>query len=137
MKTAINSIETEGILLKALIVDDSSFAQRTLKAFLEKIYSGIEIVVACNGKIGYAFFLQEKPDVIFTDLLMPEMTGQEMIEKIRAMDAAVPIFVLTADIQKATKFELVQYNIVAFINKPLSNEAGDVIKRKIGAPVHA
>jgi chemotaxis response regulator CheB len=56
--------------LKALIVDDSSFAQRMLKAFLEKSYPEIEIVLAGNGRSGYAAFMRENPDVIFTDSAM-------------------------------------------------------------------
>jgi len=123
--------------LKALIVDDSSFAQRTLKSFLEKSFPGIEIVLTSNGRTGYAAFVREKPDVIFTDLLMPEMTGQEMIKQIREVNADVLIFVLTADIQKVTKFELVQYGIMAFINKPLNAESGELILQRIGALTNA
>jgi len=118
--------------LKALIVDDSSFARRTLEGFLKKNFLSVEITSACNGRAGYAAFVREKPDVIFTDLLMPEMVGQEMIKQIREVDGQVPIFVLTADIQKATKFELIPYVIMAFINKPLTSENGEIIKQKIG-----
>lgn len=123
--------------MKALIVDDSSFARRTLETFLKKNFPNIEITVACNGRAGCAAFASEKPDIIFTDLLMPEMAGQEMIKQIREIDAQVPIFVLTADIQKVTKFELIQYNIMAFINKPLTNENGELIKQKIGVRIDA
>jgi len=123
--------------LKALIVDDSSFARRTLETFLKKNFAGMEITLACNGRTGCAAFVREKPDVIFTDLLMPEMVGQEMIKQIREIDDQVPIFVLTADIQKVTKFELAQYGIMAFINKPLTSENGELIKQRIGVPINA
>jgi len=123
--------------LKALIVDDSSFARRTLETFLKRNFPNIEITLACNGRTGCAAFVREKPDLIFTDLLMPEMVGQEMIKQIREIDKQVPIFVLTADIQKVTKFELIQYDIMAFINKPLTSENGEVIKQKIGVGIDA
>lgn len=123
--------------MKALIVDDSSFARRTLETFLKKIFPNIEITLACNGRTGCAAFVREKPDLIFTDLLMPEMVGQEMIKQIREIDKQVPIFVLTADIQKVTKFELIPYDIMAFINKPLTSENGEVIKQKIGVGIDA
>ncbi len=123
--------------MKALIVDDSSFARRTLETFLKRNFPNIEITLACNGRTGCAAFVREKPDFIFTDLLMPEMVGQEMIKQIREIDKQVPIFVLTADIQKVTKFELIQYDIMAFINKPLTSENGEVIKQKIGVGIDA
>lgn len=123
--------------MKALIVDDSSFARRTLETFLKRNFPNIEITLACNGRTGCAAFVREKPDLIFTDLLMPEMVGQEMIKQIREIDKQVPIFVLTADIQKVTKFELIQYDIMAFINKPLTSENGEVIKQKIGVGIDA
>jgi len=68
---------------------------------------------------------------------MPEITGQEMIKQIREINAEVQIFVLTADIQKVTKFELVQYGIAAFINKPLTTESGEFILHRIGALTNA
>jgi two-component system, chemotaxis family, chemotaxis protein CheY len=123
--------------LKTLIVDDSSFAQRTLKTFLEKTFPDINVILAGNGRTGYAAFLREKPDAIITDLLMPELTGQEMIRQIREVDLRVPIFVLTADIQRTTKFDLAQYSVLAFINKPLNRENGEFIKQMLGALSHA
>ncbi len=123
--------------MKVLIVDDSSFARRTLEKFLKKNFPNIVITLACNGRAGCIAFAREKPDIIFTDLLMPEMVGQEMIKQIREIDEQVPIFVLTADIQQVTKFELIQYGITAFINKPLTSENGELIKQKIGGRIDA
>ncbi|MDR3565998.1 MAG: response regulator [Negativicutes bacterium] len=123
--------------MKALVVDDSSFAQRTAQSFLGKLFPGIVIALANNGREGYAAFVQEKPDIVITDLLMPDMTGQQMIQKIREIDSRTPIFVLTADIQKTTKFELVPLGIAGFINKPLERSAADLIKHKVEEYIHA
>lgn len=123
--------------MKALIVDDSSFARRNLQNFLKRNFSDIEVIHSCNGRAGYTAFVREQPDFIFTDLLMPEMVGQEMIKQIREIDGQVPIFVLTADIQKTTKFELIPYVITAFINKPLNSENGEIIMQKVGELINA
>ncbi|MHC1746580.1 MAG: response regulator transcription factor [Negativicutes bacterium] len=117
--------------MKVLVVDDLSFARSKVCAFLNKIFPDIKIVCAHNGRDGYAAFIREQPDFIFTDLLMPEISGQDMIKRIREIGSNVQIFVLTADIQKTTKFDLIPFDIAAFINKPLDSTSANLIKHKV------
>jgi len=71
---------------------------------------------------GYAAYQEYKPNVIITDLLMPQMSGRDLVEKIRRNDLNTRIIVLTADIQKTTREELLGLGISAYINKPLNEE---------------
>lgn len=111
--------------MKILIVEDSIFVQNVIKRVISDKFPESEIITACDGEKGYALFLESKPDIITTDLLMPNLTGQEMLKKIREIDKKIPIIVISADVQKATKDEVEDQKITAFINKPLTNERAE------------
>ena len=79
---------------KILIVEDENIARTFLKTILSKQIENV--YTASNGKEGYELFLEVKPDLIISDLEMPGMNGMTMINKIREIDAKVPIIVTTA-----------------------------------------
>ncbi|MEN6414306.1 MAG: response regulator [Veillonellales bacterium] len=108
--------------MKILLIEDSKFSQKVAAKMLSQVFPDAELILADNGVTGYERFQQIRPDVIVTDLLMPRMSGQELIKKIRQSDSYVLIFALTADVQQSTQEGLVQYHIAAFINKPLNQE---------------
>jgi len=108
--------------LKILIVEDSKFSQRIATRLFVEAFPTAELILTDNGLAGYESFLQEHPDIIVTDLLMPQMSGQELIRKIRETDVNIPLFALTADVQQSTKTELAEFNLAAFINKPLDQD---------------
>ena len=66
---------------KILVVDDDPNILRTLRDRLER--SGYEILTASNGKEGLETALQDKPDVVLLDIIMPIMDGHEMLEALR------------------------------------------------------
>ncbi len=115
--------------MKILIVEDSKFSQRVEARLLAEAFPTAELILADNGLSGYESFLRECPDVIVTDLLMPQMSGQELIKKIRETDPTIPLIALTADVQQSTKAELAEYNIAAFINKPLDQDKVAFVKK--------
>ncbi|MCP1108841.1 ATP-binding protein [Ohessyouella blattaphilus] len=98
---------------KMLLVDDVEINRIILKTLLED--TGIEIIEATTGKEAFKRFKASTPgafDIIFMDILMPEMNGYEATAAIRALDRAdagsVPIIAQTAhafqdDIDKATE----------------------------------
>lgn len=81
---------------KILIVEDE---KSVLKALSEKFSSeGFGVISAENGEEGLSFALEKKPDIILLDLIMPRMTGLQMMRKLRESDdygAKVPIIILT------------------------------------------
>jgi len=123
--------------LKILIVEDSKFAQMTIARLFSEAFPDSEIILANNGVDGYSDFMRLSPNIIVTDLLMPHMSGQEFIKKIRVMDQNIIIFTVTADVQQSTKDELAEYDIAAFINKPLDKKKMALIKRIVEERLHA
>lgn len=78
----------------AIIEDDLSIAE--MYAFKLKS-SGFHVATAANGKEGLALARSFCPDLILLDLLLPDISGDEMLEKLRATDwgASIRVVVLT------------------------------------------
>jgi DNA-binding response OmpR family regulator len=67
----------------AIVEDDLAIAQMYRMKFEAE---GYRVDIAENGKLGLALCEQMKPDLVLLDLMMPEMNGDEMLEKMRATD---------------------------------------------------
>lgn len=81
---------------RVLVVEDNSDMCELHKLTLEN--AGFEVVIAKDGNEALTLVQQSKPDVILTDLMMPNMDGIEFIEIVRKINALadIPIFVLSA-----------------------------------------
>ena len=81
---------------KVLIVEDDESMLKALHIALEK--AGYIVLEARNGVSGIVVALQERPDLILLDILMPMMDGWEMLEQVRNKDdwgKCVPVVILT------------------------------------------
>lgn len=78
----------------ALVVDDSMLIRHTVCRFLEQ--RGFAVESATNGLDALEILRTVLPDLIVTDLMMPKMTGQELITKLKEapQTAAIPIVIL-------------------------------------------
>jgi two-component system chemotaxis response regulator CheY len=83
-----------------LIVDDSGFARSTLRQTFEG--AGHSVEEARDGYEALERYAVRRPDVVFLDLVMEQITGLEVLEKLRAMDKEAKIVVATADVQTST-----------------------------------
>ena len=73
--------EEENKKKKILVVEDEFGLQETLRDIF--IMEGYDVRVALDGDEGYRTYLQFKPDLLFTDVVMPIMSGIELVKKIR------------------------------------------------------
>jgi CheY-like chemotaxis protein len=78
-----------------LIVDDNLLLASLLKMMLED--EGYEAQVAGNGLEGYAIFLLFRPEVVITDLHMPQANGMELMKNIRKQDPGVKTIYMSGD----------------------------------------
>lgn len=78
----------------AIIEDDQAISQMYRFKFEAE---GFEVQTAENGKLGLSLAESMKPDVILLDLMMPEMTGDEVLAKLRATDwgQKIKVIILT------------------------------------------
>ncbi len=78
---------------KILVIEDEENVLDVIKAYLEK--EGYDIYTAVNGKDGLSLFLQQTPHLIILDLMLPDVSGEEVCQQIRKQ-SNVPILMLTA-----------------------------------------
>ena len=71
-------------LFKAIIIDDEPAARRLMKSMLEEHQDVVQVIgEAGNGRDAIAIIEEMKPDVIFLDIQMPDLTGFEVIDKLK------------------------------------------------------
>ena len=80
--------------IKVLLVEDEQMLSSIIKDTLEPL--GFKIVVAGNGLSGLKLYDTFKPNIIVSDIMMPQMDGFEMIRKLRTFDKITPVLFLTA-----------------------------------------
>jgi len=83
-------------MTKVLVVEDNSDARKLMKAILKQ--EQLDVVVARDGIEGLEQARAELPDLIITDLMMPRLSGPDMIRRLRASPEHkhVPILAITA-----------------------------------------
>ncbi|MBV1821914.1 response regulator, partial [Bacteroidales bacterium MSK.15.36] len=91
-----------------------------------------EIYYASNGEEGLEKYKELGPDFAIIDLLMPGMSGLELIEKIKGYDEEAKLVVVSADVQEKVREEVEDLGTNGFINKPLNEEKVAEILKCIG-----
>lgn len=88
-------------MTKILVVEDDAFLLEVMCNILES--EGYETIPAANGKIALDRFVAVKPDLIVSDIMMPEMDGFELLEAVRAIPigVTVPFLFLSARTERA------------------------------------
>jgi two-component system KDP operon response regulator KdpE len=102
---------------KILIVDDEPQITRVLRTSLST--QGYTIRVAGNGVQGLEIAHEWKPDLVITDLAMPEMDGVELCRELRTV-SQVPIIVLSVRNQDRMKIEALDAGADDYVTKPFS-----------------
>jgi len=106
--------------LKVLFVDDEDIIREKIVSSLGYIVS--EVVAASDGKIALEKLKNFTPDLIITDLEMPQMNGIELIQHIRKNDKDTCIMVVTAYTSEKYLLELIDMHIEKYIVKPITLE---------------
>src|SRR5436309_2475440 len=103
----------------ALVIDDSMVIRHIVCRFLQT--RGFKVETAVNGIAALEFLELIRPDLIVTDLQMPELSGYQLIDKLKANHetAGIPILVLAA--KPSAEFPL-DTRVHAFIYKDLNVE---------------
>ena len=102
---------------KVLIVDDEPQITRVLRTALST--QGYSLRVASNGVEGMEAVHDWRPDLVITDLAMPQMDGVELCRSIRAV-SEVPILILSVRNQDRTKIEALDAGADDYVTKPFS-----------------
>ena len=79
-----------------LVVDDDDMMRKFVKDLLK--INSCRITEAPNGKAGLKEFRENRPDLVITDIIMPEMEGISFIRELRAHNKEVPIIAMTGNV---------------------------------------
>ena len=115
--------------MKVLLVDDSGLARRRVRQMLEA--DGYEVIEAEDGMVALERYFVDKPDLVLLDLVMHGMYGLEVLTKLRELDPAARVVVVSADVQDSSKEMVQAAGAHAFLVKPV--ERDDVLATVRGA----
>jgi len=115
----METVQPARSLHSILVVEDDHVAIDILGLMIKKKFPDFEIHTAENGLKGLELFKRYRPDIVLTDINMPEMNGMDMAAEIRSMDPDTKFIVLTAynDLAFFEKFK--EIGFVAYILKPI------------------
>ena len=100
-----------------LVIDDSMFQRTVLCNIIQKM--GYQHLQAATGQEGLELAKKHTPDTILLDLLMPDMNGMEVLEKLRKSSPSLSVVVCSADIQQNVRDKCMDLGAKAFLNKPI------------------
>lgn len=99
------------------VVDDDKYLQELLKAYLLK--EGFQVQIAQNGKEALELFQKHVPDLVLLDIMMPELDGVEVCQRIRK-SSRVPIIMLTAKDDDVDKILGLEMGADDYVTKPFN-----------------
>lgn len=107
-----------------LVIDDDSNHREFIKYQLNREFNELVIKTADNGFDGYMKLNQHKPKLVFLDLMMPGITGIELLRVIREKKELthVSIYIISAYIDDDVIQQLNELNIKVILNKPVDHE---------------
>jgi len=108
---------------RILVVDDSGLARRRARAILEG--GGFTVLEAEDGMAALESYFVEKPDIVLLDLVMKGMYGLEVLARLKEMDPAVKVIVVSADVQTSSHELVAQGGAAGFLVKPV--DANEVL----------
>src|SRR6188474_3076913 len=100
---------------RILVVDDEPQLTRVLRTGLKS--RGYDVRAAADGLAGFEAFSDWHPDLVITDLAMPNVDGLELCRRLRRI-SQVPIIVLSAKGEEKTKVEALDIGADDFVTKP-------------------
>jgi len=128
--TSVNSAVAEpetqaaatGVQPRVLLVDDDESVTRLLANYLQR--NGIESEVANNSEAAWTLFSEqsERFDLVITDQTMPNMTGLELAQKIRALRSGIPVVLCSGYQDMVDENEAGAMGVSRFLNKPVKLE---------------
>lgn len=111
---------------RILIVDDSSTIRRMLKKAISMAGLDVGIVMeAADGEEALAALKENWVDVVFSDIHMPNMSGDQLVEKMAAdgLLASIPVVIVSSDRNQALRDRLEKWGVQAYITKPFRPES--------------
>lgn len=112
-------------MAKILVVDDSPVDRHIVLGLLREL-TDLDIICASHGKEALAIIAQSAPDIVLTDLQMPELDGLQLVKKIRANYSTIPVILMTAYGSEEIALNALQRGAANYV--PKKNLAKDLVE---------
>ena len=110
---------------KILIIDDDESMRDTLKLFL--MDSNYELLLAENGTVGIKMLDKFHPDLVITDLVMPKVSGYDVLRESKKIDKNINVIVLSAFDDMSRTIKAIQLGAYDYLTKPIEQERLNLI----------
>jgi twitching motility two-component system response regulator PilH len=109
-------------MITVLVVEDTPSEQQLITSYLKE--SGYSVIPVNNGSDALATALQQKPDVIITDVVMPGMNGLELCRSLKKNEAtkSLPVIACTSKNQELDRLWGMKQGIDVYVTKPFTKE---------------
>jgi DNA-binding NtrC family response regulator len=113
--------------LSLLIIDDNEGSLELLSSALAQ--PGLEILTASDPERGIDLVFEKHPQIVLTDLVMPNLTGMEVLERIMEFDPSTEVILMTAHYSTESAVEAIKKGASDYLNKPISLAA---LRERVG-----
>ena len=107
--------------LKLLYAEDLYNTRRDMILYIKSRYD-FEIYEASDGADALKLYKKHSPDIVLTDITMPNMSGLEFIKEIRKVSLHTKIIIMTAHSEQEKLFEAFDADVVNYLIKPISRQ---------------
>ena len=104
--------------IKLVAVDDTPASLELLAEALAQ--PGLTIFTSTDPEEGMDLIFREHPQIVLLDLVMPKLSGLQMLERIVEFDPAIDVILMTAHYTSETAVEAIQKGACDYLNKPVS-----------------
>ncbi|GAK60626.1 response regulator receiver modulated diguanylate cyclase [Candidatus Vecturithrix granuli] len=104
---------------KILLIDDEEDIRHFLSLTLED--EGYEVITACNGQEGLNLFTRQSPDLVITDMRMPQKDGMAVLKEIKATGSDVDVIMLTGHSDENMVIACLRQGVYDYLRKPLED----------------
>jgi DNA-binding NtrC family response regulator len=103
-----------------LIIDDEQSILDVVRILLTN--NGFHVVTALNGRAGLEQLTRTRPDIVVSDIRMPDISGVEILSAARAQDPDMPVILMTAQASLQSAMQAVNEGAFYYIQKPFQND---------------
>ena len=104
--------------VRIVIIDDNAGSVELMASALAG--EGVDIVTSTDPEDGLDLIFQRHPQIVLTDLVMPKLTGMQVLERIMEFDPAIDVILMTAHYSTESAVEAIKKGATDYLNKPVS-----------------
>ncbi len=104
--------------IKLVAIDDTPTSLELVSESLQQ--EGLTIFTATDPEEGLDLIFQEHPQIVLLDLVMPKLSGLQVLERVVEFDPAIDVILMTAHYTTETAVEAIQKGASDYLNKPIS-----------------